>query len=96
LDGDQDKIVREEVEDFSDFCRVNPQNSFTFVAKTLHGFIIGPHNFSDIGGVASMQCFAPKVYIKENDQIKPYRLLVTLGHKSIIALLFEVDFDFSY
>lgn len=31
----------------SDFCRVNNQNSFTFVSKTLHGFIIGPHSFSD-------------------------------------------------
>jgi len=83
----------QEPDDQSDFCRINPQNSFTFVAKSLHGFIVGPHNFSDVGGIASMQYLAPVVYFEESDgSTKAYRLMVYYGHKTLIALLFEKDF----
>lgn len=36
------------------------------------------------------------VYFKEDGKLKPYRLLVYLGHKTMISLLFEVDFEFDY
>lgn len=48
--GQPDPSVEEEKNLESDFCRINPQNSFTFVSKTLHGFVVGPHSLSDIGG----------------------------------------------
>ena len=82
----------------SDFCRVNPQNSFTFVNKTLHGFVIGPHNFADAGGASSMRNFAPVVYLNDEKtgEIKAYRLMVYIGHKTMVAMLFDVDFVFTY
>ena len=81
----------------SDFCRINPQNSFTFVSKTLHGFVVGPHSLSDIGGKQSMQNFAPIVYFPDQDgKVKAYRLMVYIGHKTMLALLFDVDFTFDY
>jgi len=102
---------QENLEGQSDFCRINPQNSFTFVSKTLHGFVIGPHNFSDSEGLVAptgkegqkqsapqMQNFSPTVYLKDEKtgEIKVYRLMVYIGHKTMLALLFDVDFVFEY
>jgi hypothetical protein len=82
----------------SDFCRINPQNSFTFVSKTLHGFVVGPHSFSDIGGKPSMKNFAPIVYFTDPNtgEVKSYKLVVYVGHKTMLALLFNSDFEFDY
>ena len=54
--GNEEQKAGEEqpIETQSDFCRINPQNSFTFVSKTLHGFVVGPHSLSDVGGKAQM------------------------------------------
>ena len=81
--------------DQSDFCRINPKNSFTIVNKTLHGFVIGPHNFSE---ETSMRNFCPTVYFKDEKtgESKPYKLMVYIGHKTMLALLFENDFKFEY
>jgi hypothetical protein len=67
------------------------------VSKTLHGFVVGPHSFSDIGGKQSMQNFAPVVYFTDSEgKLKAYRLMVYIGHKTMLALLFDVDFNFDY
>lgn len=102
--------MRETVDNMSDFCRVNNQNSFTYVSKTLHGFVLGPHNFSEatpvngelgpsiVQNCPSMKNFAPIVYMKDakTGEMKPYRLMVYIGHKTMLALLMEVDFEFDY
>jgi len=31
----------------TDFCRVNPTNSLTVIGKSLHGFVLGPHQFTE-------------------------------------------------
>jgi hypothetical protein len=81
----------------SDFCRINPSSSFTFVSKTLHGFVVGPHSFSDVGGKQTMQNFAPVVYFPDQEgKMKAYRLMVYIGHKTMLALLFNEDFQFNY
>ena len=43
--------------------------------------------------------FAPIVYFKdekEGGKIKKYRLMVYIGHKTLIALLFDVEFKLTY
>ena len=90
----------------SDFCRVNSTNSFTYVSKTLHGFVMGPHSFSDntpsesgqqVQGTSSMQNFAPTIYMTDDEGVqKAYRLVVYIGHKTMLALLIENDFSLEY
>jgi hypothetical protein len=96
---EESKNSGEEV-DQSDFCRINPQNSFTFVSKTLHGFVVGPHNFTEQNsqGVSSMKNFTPVVHFKDEQTGKKetFRLMVYIGHKTMIAVLFEEKQDFSY
>ena len=44
-----------------------------------------------------MQNFAPIVYFPDqNGKLKAYRLMVYIGHKTMLALLFDVNFDFDY
>lgn len=44
-----------------------------------------------------MQNFAPTVYLKDKDgEIKPYKLMVYIGHKTMLALLLEDDFELNY
>jgi hypothetical protein len=90
---EQKQEVAQDPLDQSDFCRINPKNSFTIVNKTLHGFVIGPHNFSE---ETSMRNFCPTVYFKDEKtgESKPYKLMVYIGHKTMLALLFENDFKF--
>jgi len=80
-------------EEQSDFCRINPNNSFTYVNKSIHGFVIGPHSFSeeDPNGAASIRNFAPVVHFQneETGKTEVFRLMVYLGHKTMIAMLFE-------
>ena len=79
----------------SDFCRTNSQHSFTFVNRVIHGFVIGPHNLNETE--QSMKFFAPVVHFKdENGQDVQYRILVYIGHKTLLILKFEVDFVFTY
>lgn len=91
-EGDQELLGQ------SDFCRINPQNAFTFVSKTLHGFVIGPHNFSDEGGKKSLKNFAPIVYFTDENtgETKAYQLLVYIGHKTMLTLLFDQNYKFEY
>jgi hypothetical protein len=57
---------KEEMEE-SDFCRINPSNSFTYVSKTLHGFVLGPHNFAEESATnQTMDNFAPVVHFKNS------------------------------
>jgi len=41
-----------------------------------------------------MRNFAPIVYFADPNggELKPYRLMVYIGHKTMLALLFDVDF----
>ena len=68
------------------------------MSKTLHGFVVGPHSFSDVGGKATMQNFAPIVYFRDSatGEMKAYKLIVYIGHKTMLALLFKADFEFNY
>jgi hypothetical protein len=44
-----------------------------------------------------MQNFAPIVYFPDQDgKPKAYRLMVYIGHKTMLALLFDVNFQFDY
>ena len=45
-----------------------------------------------------MQNFAPVVYFKDKKtgEIKSYKLIVYVGHKTMLALLFNADFEFNY
>jgi hypothetical protein len=44
-----------------------------------------------------MQNFAPTVYLKDKDgEIRPYKLMVYIGHKTMLALLLEDDFELNY
>mmetsp|Transcript_39655 Transcript_39655/g.60736 ORF Transcript_39655/g.60736 Transcript_39655/m.60736 type:complete len:109 (+) Transcript_39655:1015-1341(+) len=44
-----------------------------------------------------MSSFAPTIYItEEHGKVKPYKLLVYVGHKTLVALLFEVNYNFTY
>ena len=72
--------------------------------------MIGPHNFSDSQGAVGtgpagqnpsapqMQNFSPTVYLKDEltGEIKTYRLMVYIGHKTMLAMLFDSDFAFEY
>ena len=59
--------------------------------------MVGPHSLSDIGGKQSMQNFAPIVYFPDKDgNLKAYRLMVYIGHKTMLALLFDANFTFDY
>jgi len=59
--------------------------------------VVGPHSLSDIGGKQSMQNFAPIVYFPDkNGTLKAYRLMVYIGHKTMLALLFDANFKFDY
>lgn len=70
----------------------------TVVGKSLHGFILGPHNFGD----TSFHNFAPEVYFKETDPetgkkvVNKYRMMVYVGHKTILAILFDHEVNFTY
>lgn len=69
------------------------------MSKTLHGFVLGPHNLAEAGpNNATMDNFAPVVYFKNpvTGKIEAYRLLVYIGHKTMIALLFEEKHVFTY
>jgi len=71
------------------------------VSKTLHGFVIGPHNFSDgetAQAPSQMANYAPIVYFADpkGGPPKAYRLMVYIGHKTMLAMLFDVDFKFDY
>jgi hypothetical protein len=59
---------------------------------------VGPHSLSDVGGKAQMQNFAPIVYFKDSQtgEMKAYKLIVYIGHKTMLALLFNADFEFNY
>ena len=45
-----------------------------------------------------MRNYAPKVFFtdEQTGETKEYRLLVYIGHKTMLALLFDHDFDFTY
>lgn len=45
-----------------------------------------------------MQNFSPIVYLKDEltGELKQYRLMVYIGHKTMLAMLFDGDFVFEY
>ena len=45
-----------------------------------------------------MQNFSPTVYLKDEltGELKQYRLMVYIGHKTMLAMLFDGDFVFEY
>ena len=45
-----------------------------------------------------MQNFAPIVYFPDSKtgEMKAYKLMVYIGHKTMLALLFNADFEFDY
>ena len=44
-----------------------------------------------------MRVFAPVVHFKdEQGQDVQYRMMVYIGHKTLLILKFEVDFEFTY
>lgn len=60
---------------------------------------MGPHNFAEEGpNNATMDNFSPVVYFKNQvtGEIEAYRLMVYIGHKTMIALLFEEKQVFTY
>jgi len=58
---------------------------------------MGPHTFTEAnqesGEAASMNNFAPTVYFKDEltGELKAYRMMVYIGHKTIVTLLFDHD-----
>lgn len=96
---EETKVVSKEINQ-SDFCRINPQNSFTFISSTIHGFVIGPHNFTEEGGPGnqSMCNYAPIVYFKNENtgKVECFRMMVYIGHKTMISLMFEESQIFDY
>jgi len=45
-----------------------------------------------------MKHYAPVIYLTDHStgSVKPYKLIVYIGHKTMLALLFEVDQIFDY
>jgi hypothetical protein len=56
-------------------------------------FLIGPQFNLD---TKTIDMFAPKIYIKNGDKTEVYRLVVYSAYKTVIALLFKVEYVFTY
>jgi len=51
-------------------------------------FIIGPQIYK---GKDFVDCYSPNVYIKEGKNMKPYKLMVYQGYKTLMVMLFDED-----
>lgn len=83
----------------SDFCKVNPSrsshrqpNKEEALSYLFARFLIGPQVYK---GKDFVDVFSPTVYIKEGDKMKPYKLMVYQGYKTLMTMLFDEDTMFT-
>lgn len=55
-------------------------------------FIIGPTFSNDM---QSIDIFAPKIHIKEGKTTESYRMCVYAAGKTLLILLFKIDYQFT-
>lgn len=82
----------EESQGVSNFGKINQQALGQISNKNVM-FVVGPHIAIDR---RSVDIFAPRVYIKVNGKLEPFRMFVYQGLKTFVVLLFKVDHQFTY
>jgi hypothetical protein len=76
----------------SSFGKINQKSIGAPVSPKALGFLIGPYfEPGDASRDAFAETFAPKVFIKQDGKLRPFRMLVYQGYRCLITMLFKIE-----